>query len=419
MDHFIIHGGNPLQGTIEISGAKNAALPLMAAAILTDQPVTLHNLPNLQDINTMKQLLTHLGVEWSDGRTIRIHAHGIERPEAPYEIVKTMRASSLILGPLLARRGWARVSLPGGCAIGARPMDLHLKALEAMGAQVSIEDGNIVAQTNQLHGADVTFDIVTVTGTENVMMAATLAGGTTILRNAAREPEILDLANCLKRMGAKIEGAGTDQITIEGVPSLSSVDHTIIPDRIVAGTFMIAAAMTGGDLELTNVVPDHVAALTEKLRAAGATVTDQGNSLRVQGPRRLTSVDCTTAPYPAYATDLQAQWMAAMTTAEGTSTVTETIFENRFMHVAELKRIGANITVDDRKAVVRGVPQLHGAPVMATDLRASACLVLAGLAAEGKTTLQRVYHIDRGYEGIEKKLRSVGASIERIPNQKS
>ncbi len=413
MDHFLIHGGNPLIGTVQISGAKNAALPLLAAALLTDQPFVLHRVPHLNDLRTMLRLLSHIGVEWSDGATIRLHARGIERPEAPYDIVKTMRASSLILGPLLARSGRARVSLPGGCAIGARPLNLHLQALEAMGATITIENGYINATAQCLTGADITFETVTVTGTENVMMAATLARGTTILRNAACEPEIPDLAACLNRMGAKISGAGTPTITIEGVTSLAGGEHTIIPDRIETGTFMIAAAMTRGDVQITHCAPLHVAALTELLRTVGATVTATADSLHVCGPQRLRAVYCVTAPYPGFATDLQAQWMAAMTIADGTSVIEETVFENRFMHVPELQRLGAQIEVHGTTATIHGVPQLRGAPVMATDLRASASLVLAGLASEGTTEVQRVYHIDRGYERIEEKLRPLGARIIR------
>lgn len=416
MDALRITGGAPLAGTIPISGAKNAALPLLAASLLTDQPVVLHNLPALRDIATMTRLLTHLGVAWSDGRTIQLQATTIERPEAPYDIVKTMRASSLIMGPLLARCGRARVSLPGGCAIGARPLDLHLKALQAMGAEVAIDGGYIHLTARALHGTDFTFEKVTVTGTENVMMAATLARGTTVLRNAAREPEVADLADCLTIMGAVIQGAGTGEIAITGVPALRGAEHTIIPDRIETGTFMIAAAMTGGDITLQGAVPAHVEALTEKLREAGAVVTATDSTIRVQGPPRLRGVDCTTAPHPGFATDLQAQWMAAMCTADGPSVVTESVFENRFMHVAELRRLGADISVHGTTAVINSVPRLRGAPVMCTDLRASACLVLAGLGAEGTTELQRVYHIDRGYERIEEKLRGVGAQIERAKN---
>lgn len=414
MDRFIITGGTPLRGDVTVHGAKNAALPLLAATILTDQPVILRNTPKLHDIHTMCTLLEHMGGRWDQGDLLRVRCAAIERPEAPYEVVKTMRASSMVLGPLLARCGRARVSLPGGCAIGARPLGMHLQALEKMGARFTIDNGYIVGQAKQLHGADVAFDIVTVTGTENVMMAATLAQGTTILHNAAREPEIRDLATCLRSMGARIEGDGTSDIMITGVPALGGVEHTIIPDRIETGTFLIGAAMTGGDVQVHGTTPLHVEALTEKLRAAGAMirVTDQG--VRVTGPPRLTSADCTTAPYPGFATDLQAQFMAAMTTATGNSIIVETVFENRFMHVGELQRLGADITVNGNTAIVKGVKRLRGAPVMATDLRASASLVLAGLIADGTTEIQRVYHIDRGYERIEEKLRTLGAKIERL-----
>ncbi|MBI4238535.1 MAG: UDP-N-acetylglucosamine 1-carboxyvinyltransferase [Deltaproteobacteria bacterium] len=414
MDKFLITGGVPLHGEVRISGAKNAALPLMAAALLTDAEVTLHQLPAVHDIRTMERLLTHLGTTWQDGQTIRIRAEHLTEPSAPYEIVKTMRASSLVLGPLLARCGFARVSLPGGCAIGERPLDLHLKALTAMGANIEIAEGYIVARAKRLRGAEITFDKVTVTGTENLMMAATLAEGTTVLHHAAREPEIPALAACLTQMGAQIEGAGTERITIIGVSRLNGTTCTIIPDRIETGTFMIAAAMTAGDVRLQGAIPAHVGALITQLQAAGATVTEEPGALRVTASARLTGVDCTTSPFPEFATDLQAQWMAAMTTARGSSRIEETVFENRFMHVAELKRLGADITVEGTTAIVRHVEQLHAAPVMATDLRASACLVLAGLIADGTTEIQRVYHLDRGYEHFEAKLRNLGARIERV-----
>lgn len=414
MDKFLITGGAPLHGDVQISGAKNAALPLMAAALLTDAEVTLHQLPAVHDIRTMERLLTHLGTTWQDGQTLRIRAEHLTDPSAPYEIVKTMRASSLVLGPLLARCGFARVSLPGGCAIGARPLDLHLKALTAMGADIAITDGYIVARAKRLRGAAITFEKITVTGTENLMMAATLADGVTVLHNAAREPEIPALADCLTQMGARIEGAGTERITITGVARLQGTTCTIIPDRIETGTLMIAAAMTAGDVRLQGAIPAHVGALITLLQAAGATITEEPGAVRVRGPARLTGVDCTTSPYPAFATDLQAQWMAAMTTAQGTSRIEETVFENRFMHVAELQRLGADISVEGTTATVRHVERLRAAPVMATDLRASACLVLAGLIAEGTTEIQRVYHLDRGYERFEEKLRGLGARIERV-----
>ncbi|MBI4366830.1 MAG: UDP-N-acetylglucosamine 1-carboxyvinyltransferase [Deltaproteobacteria bacterium] len=415
MDRFRIEGGVPLHGTVTVGGAKNAALPLLAAMILTPQRCRLRGLPHLHDIVTMRRLLEHLGVHVAEdpdeGWTIR--AEAIARTEAPYEIVKTMRASSMILGPLLARAGRARVALPGGCAIGARPMDLHLKAFAAMGAVLRIEEGYIDAAAERLRGADITFDIVTVTGTENVMMAAALAEGRTILRNAAREPEVVALAECLTGMGARIAGAGTDVITIDGVEGLHGTDTTAIPDRIEAGTFLIAGAMTGGDVTVRHCPMAYLESLHAKLLAAGARVSVTDSAARVVGPARLGSADIITAPFPGFATDLQAQWMAAMTTADGASTIAETIFENRFMHVAELRRMGADITVEGHTAVVRPVPHLSGAPVMATDLRASASLVLAALAAKGTSEIQRVYHIDRGYERIEVKLAGLGARIIR------
>lgn len=412
MDKLLITGGTPLRGRVQVSGAKNAALPLLAATLLTDETVQLHHMPQLADIRTMIRLLEYIGVEHGADHDFR--ARGIERAEAPYDIVKTMRASSLILGPLLARAGQAHVSLPGGCAIGARPLNLHLDALQAMGAHITIDEGYVLALASRLRGAEIHFPSVTVTGTENIMMAATLAEGTTVLHRAAREPEIVDLATCLRAMGADIHGAGTDTITIRGVSRLHGAQHRIMPDRIEAGTFLIAAVMTGGDLEVQGCIAAHVGALLDKLEAVGASlaITDEG--IHIHGPQTLTSRDCTTEPFPGFATDLQAQWMAAMTLAQGTSRICETIFENRFMHVGELQRMGADITIEGHCAIVRGVAGLRGAPVMATDLRASACLVLAGLAAQGKTLVQRIYHLDRGYEGLEGKLRSLGASILRI-----
>lgn len=417
MDRFLIQGGIPLRGTVTVSGAKNAALPLLAATILTSKTCILHGVPHLHDIHTMLRVLTHLGVQRQspgDAGTVHLQAEAIGTPEAPYELVKTMRASSLILGPLVARTGRARVSLPGGCAIGARPMDQHLKALRAMGATIDIEEGYIVARADRLRGTEICFDMVTVTGTENIMMAATLAEGRTVLHNAACEPEIPALAAMLQQMGARIDGAGTPTITIDGVPSLHGAEQRIIADRIEAGTLLIAAAMTGGDVVIHNCPLHYLDALQSKLLAAGAQLESQHNQVRVIGPAQLRSVDIVTAPHPGFATDLQAQWMAAMTIADGASTINETIFENRFMHVAELRRMGADITVDGHTAVVKGVPKLSGAPLMATDLRASAGLVLAALTASGATEIQRVYHIDRGYEQIEKKLQGLGARIERI-----
>lgn len=420
MDKLIIHGGKKLRGSVRISGAKNAALPCLAATILADGTHTLENIPQVDDILTMSKLLRHIGIEISADRNTCVLKHsGDCNPIAPYEIVKTMRASSLVLGPMLARFGSARVSLPGGCAIGARPLNLHLKALEAMGADISIEDGYIQGRAKKLRGVAICFDNVTVTGTENIMMAATLARGTTVIENAAREPEIADLANYLTKMGARIDGAGTDKITIEGVDSLRAAKHAIIPDRIEAGTFACAAAITGGGLTIENCPANFVEALLMKLQAAGCAVkiSAEGSGFVVSAPAggcgRLSATDITTAPYPGFATDLQAQFMTCMTVADGTSVIAETIFENRFMHVQELNRLGADIKVDGRTAIVRGVGKLTGAPVMATDLRASASLVLAALAAEGTTEIQRIYHLDRGYEQIEKKLISLGAEIER------
>jgi UDP-N-acetylglucosamine 1-carboxyvinyltransferase len=414
MDSLIIEGGIPLHGDVEITGAKNAALPLMAAALLTPRTFTLRNLPPLQDIQTMKRLLTHTGAQWQDGRTISIAAEKITNAEAPYDLVKTMRASSLVLGPLLARTGFAHVSLPGGCAIGARPLNLHLKALEAMGAEISINEGYITAKVNQLKGASITFDTITVTGTENIMMAATLADGVTVLENAAQEPEVVALANCLTQMGAKIAGAGTSRITITGVAELNGVDYSLIPDRIEAGTYLMAGAITGGEVTVRNVPSQFLQATLDKLADAGCVITTANNNITLKAPKRLRAMDITTAPFPGFATDLQAQFMACMTVAEGTSIIRETIFENRFMHVAELGRMGADITVDGHAAHIKGAPHLSGAPVMATDLRASACLVLAGLSAHGSTEIQRIYHLDRGYEHVEEKLSRLGAKIRRV-----
>lgn len=414
MDSLIIEGGIPLHGDVEITGAKNAALPLMAAALLTARTFTLRNLPPLQDIQTMKRLLTHTGAQWHDGRTITIAAEKITNAEAPYDLVKTMRASSLVLGPLLARTGVAHVSLPGGCAIGARPLNLHLKALEAMGAEIAINEGYITAKANRLKGARITFDTITVTGTENIMMAATLADGVTVLENAAQEPEVSALAECLTRMGAKIDGAGTSRITITGVSELNGVDYTLIPDRIEAGTYLMAGAITGGEVTVRNVPPQFLQATLDKLTDAGCVITTTDHNITLKAPQRLHAMDMTTAPFPGFATDLQAQFMACMTVADGTSIIRETIFENRFMHVAELGRMGADITVDGHAAHIKGVPHLSGAPVMATDLRASACLVLAGLAAHGSTEIQRIYHLDRGYEHVEDKLCRLGAKIRRV-----
>lgn len=414
MDQFLITGGTPLRGEVQASGAKNAALPLLAATLLTDEPMRLTNIPAVNDIKTMWRLLEHMGAILEGEHDLTITVKNLTTPEAPYEIVKTMRASSMVLGPLLARTGLARVSLPGGCAIGARPLDLHLKAFQQMGAQIEINEGYITARAKNLRGADITFDKVTVTGTENVMMCAVLAQGTTILRNAAREPEVPTLAACLAQMGAQIDGAGTSTITITGVERLHGTTFTNIPDRIEVGTHMIAAAMTRGDVIIRGAVAAHVDALITHLQRAGVSVEEVPHGVRVYTTSPLKAVDCDTAPFPGFATDLQAQWMAAMTLARGTAKIHEAVFENRFMHVAELQRFGAKISVDGSIATVEGVDSLRGAPVMATDLRASACLVLAALAAEGETTIQRVYHLDRGYEHFERKLCGLGANIQRV-----
>ncbi len=417
MDKLLIEGGVPLSGEVFSSGAKNSALPALAACLLTAEPVTLHRIPRVRDIRTMEKLLEFTGarVEPADDGTVRVHAEELARPEAPYDVVKTMRASSLVLGPLVARTGRARVSLPGGCAIGARPINLHMSGLEQLGARISQSHGYVEAQApDGLRGAAVHFDRITVTGTEDLLMAAVLAKGETILSNAAREPEVADLAALLNKMGAQIEGAGTSTIRIRGVASLHGAEHTIIPDRIETGTFLIAGAITGGELVVKNCVPEHLSALIVKLRQVGVDVREEGvDCLRVKGGGRLRSADITTEEHPGFATDLQAQYVALMTQAEGISFITETIFENRFMHAQELVRMGANIRIDGRKAIVAGVTKLSGAQVIASDLRASASLVLAALVARGDTVIDRVYHIDRGYEKIERKLAALGAKIRR------
>ncbi len=416
MDKFVIKGGVALHGEIATSGAKNSALPVLAATLLTSEPVSLRRIPRVRDIRTMLKLIENIGarVEVS-GDTVRIEAGEIVSPEAPYELVKTMRASSLVLGPLVARAGRARVSLPGGCAIGARPVNLHLSGLEQLGARIHQVHGYIEAEApGGLRGAPIQFDRITVTGTEDLMMAAVLARGETVLENAAREPEVLDLAELLIQMGAKIEGAGSSTIRIQGVARLGAAAHTIISDRIEAGTFLVAGAMTGGDLTVTNCVPEHLGALIGKMRQAGIGIEQTGTGeLRVRGTRALRSVDMTTEEYPGFPTDLQAQYMALMTQAEGIAIVKENIFENRFMHAQELARMGANIRLEGRQAIVAGPRELSGAQVIASDLRASASLVLAALVARGETTIDRVYHIDRGYEKIEEKLAGVGAQIRR------
>jgi len=416
MDKIIIQGGNVLSGTIEASGAKNAALPLLAASILVDGPVTYHRIPHLKDISTMMTLLAWQGadVAYDDQYCLHVDTRPATKSEAPYELVKTMRASSLVLGPLLARFGEAKVSLPGGCAIGARPIDMHLKGLEAMGAEIEVEQGDIIARApNGLSGAHIVFDQVTVTGTENLMMAAVLAKGTTILDNAAREPEIVNLADSLRCLGAIIDGDGSNRITIEGVKRLESGEMTTIGDRIEAATYLAAGLITGGDVTVTQIDPSMLEAFLARVRESGALVETGDDWIRCKAEGRMKAVDIHTLPHPGFPTDLQAQFLALMTLADGTSVIRETIFENRFMHVQELARMGAKIRLDGNSAVVTGCEEISGAPVMATDLRASASLVLAGLAAEGETTISRVYHIDRGYERIEEKLSRLGARIER------
>ncbi len=417
MDKFKIQGGTPLSGEISISGAKNSALPSLAASLLTEENVILHRIPQVKDVTTMLSLLTYAGAGVSQqGGKVCVHAKSLDRPEAPYDVVKTMRASSLVLGPLVARTGRARVSMPGGCAIGARPINLHVSALEQLGATIEQTHGYVEAQApDGLRGGNIHFDRITVTGTEDVLMAAVLARGETVIRNAAREPEVKDLADLLTKMGAKIEGVGTSIIKVKGVERLHGAEHFIIPDRIEAGTFLLAGAMSRGELVLTDCVPEHIAALIYKMGQAGADVEEVGqNALRVRCDGRPKAVDVTTEEYPGFATDLQAQYMAWMTVAHGISFVTETIFENRFMHVLELARLGANIRIEGRQAIVAGEERLTGAQVIASDLRASASLVLAALFAQGETIIDRVYHMDRGYERIEEKLAAAGARIVRI-----
>ena len=416
MDKLLIEGGAPLSGEVSVSGAKNAALPVLTAALLTDEPLTITNVPHLRDVTTMLGLLGQMGVAVSldEKLGVELTAKNIAEPVAPYEMVKTMRASVLVLGPLVARLGEARVSLPGGCAIGLRPVDQHIKGLQAMGATISIEHGYMIARAKQLKGARLCMDLVTVTGTENIMMAATLASGTTVIENAAREPEVTDLANCLNAMGARVKGAGTDVITVEGVERLHGARYGVMPDRIETGTFLVAAAATGGSIRLTGARPDSLDAVLEKLRETGAHIETGADWIGLKTNGALNAVIVRTSPYPAFPTDMQAQFMALNSIARGTAIVTETIFENRFMHVQELKRLGADIEVEGNTAVVKGVGHLDGATVMATDLRASASLVLAGLIARGATTVDRVYHLDRGYERIEEKLSRLGARIRRV-----
>lgn len=419
MDKFVIRGGNPLLGTIRVSGAKNAALPAMAAALLTEDTVVLENIPQVRDIETTRRLLAAMGaeVELGYGRAhhrTTISCRDLRSPEASYELVKTMRASTLVLGPLVARCGRARVSLPGGCAIGARPIDLHIKGLERLGAKITQDHGYIEATAGSLKGAEIIFDKITVTGTEDLLMAATLAEGETVMQNCAREPEVEDLANLLNAMGARIEGAGTPTIRIKGVSKLHGAKHRIIPDRIEAATFIIAGALTTGDLNITGCEPKHLGALLQKLDEAGVRLKVNGEAIRVMGDNPPRPADITTEEYPGFPTDMQAQYMVLATQAEGTSVVTENIFENRFMHAQELVRMGANIKTEGRRAIVRGKTPLSAAAVLASDLRASASLVLAALVADGETIIDRVYHIDRGYEQIEEKLKAVGAEIRRM-----
>jgi UDP-N-acetylglucosamine 1-carboxyvinyltransferase len=414
MEKIIIKGEKRLKGEVEISGSKNAALPILTASILTQGWNTFSNVPALRDIETIKKLLKGIGIKIEEGESVKINADGLNNYEASYDLVKTMRASVLVLGPLLARLKRARVSLPGGCAIGARPINLHLNGLAKMGAKIELKHGYVEAKAKKLKGAPIFFEIPTVTGTENLMMAATLAEGVTTLENAAREPEVIELASVLKKMGANIKGEGTEIITIEGVKELKSTDHTIIPDRIEAGTFMTAAGITGGNIKIKNCNINLLDSVTRKLEEAGMEISYKDNGIIAKGNRPIRSVDIKTLPYPGFPTDMQAQMMAFMCFANGTSVISETIFENRFMHVSELRRIGADIRIEGHNAIVKGVPDLSGAPVMATDLRASACLILAGLAAKGKTEISRVYHIDRGYERIVEKLSKLGADIKRV-----
>ncbi len=418
MAKIIINGGHPLNGDVWISGAKNAVLPILAACLLADEPVSIGNVPHLHDVTTTMELLGQMGVQLVVDEKMRIHVdpRQADRYFAPYELVRTMRASILVLGPLVARFGEAEVSLPGGCAIGSRPVDLHIKGLEALGARVSVENGYIRARAARLKGAKISLDLVTVTGTENLMMAATLAEGTTVIENAAQEPEVVDLATCLNAMGARIDGAGTATLVIEGVPSLHGARYDVLPDRIETGTFLVAGAITGGHVTAKRARPRTLEAVLSKLEDAGAEITTGEDSIELDMKgRRPRAVDITTAPYPAFPTDMQAQFTALNCVAEGVGVITETVFENRFMHALELQRLGADIRLESNAAIVRGVPSMSGAPLMATDLRASASLVLAGLVAKGDTIVDRIYHIDRGYENIEEKLGGLGAQIRRLP----
>jgi UDP-N-acetylglucosamine 1-carboxyvinyltransferase len=418
MDKIIIRGGERLIGEVGVSGSKNATLPIFAASLLAEGVNLFHNVPNLKDVQTIVKVLKNLGVKvWGEGEIYRIDATEVSNHKAPYDLVKTMRASILVLGPLVARMRRATVSLPGGCAIGARPINLHLMGLEAMGAKIELRRGYIEAKADRLKGAEISFDIPTVTGTENLMMAATLAKGKTTLQNAAMEPEIVDLANVLTKMGAKINGAGTPLIEIEGVESLQAAEHSIIPDRIEAGTLMVAAGLTRGNIKILHCPLQQMETVASKLRESGMEIDSDGEGARVVGNRRIRSVDVKTQPYPGFPTDMQAQFMVLMSLAKGLSVISETIFENRFIHVSELRRMGANIRIQGDTAILQGVENLNGAQVMATDLRASASLILAGLAAEGVTEVSRVYHLDRGYEGLDKKLASLGADIKRVKEE--
>ena len=414
MDKLVISGGMRLRGEVAISGAKNAALPILCAALLTREPVTFTNVPALNDIDTLLRLLGQMGVSVSrEGDRVTLDASGLNHPVAPYEMVKTMRASILVLGPLVARAGEARVSLPGGCAIGARPVDQHIKGLQAMGAEVTVEHGYVHAVASRLKGARLFTDMVTVTGTENLMMAAVLADGETVIENAAREPEVVDLATCLAAMGAQISGAGTDVIRIRGVAALHGAEHRIMPDRIETGTYLCAAAATGGEVRLTRTSSHYLDSVIDKLMDAGCEIMAERDAIHLLAPERLTAVNIRTSPYPAFPTDMQAQFMALNAVASGTAVIRETIFENRFMHAVELQRLGADIRIDGNTAVVQGVERLQGASVMATDLRASASLVIGGLVAEGETVIERIYHLDRGYEQLESKLGALGAEVRR------
>ena len=415
MDRLLIEGGVALRGEATISGAKNAALPLLTAALLTREPVTFSNVPALNDVDTMLKLLAQMGVRVEhEGDSVTLDAAQLDNAVAPYELVKTMRASILVLGPLVARTGEAKVSLPGGCAIGARPVDQHIKGLQAMGAETAVEHGYVHAKCRRLRGAHLFTDVVTVTGTENLMMAACLADGETVIENAAREPEVVDLANCLLAMGARISGAGSDLIHVVGVDRLHGACYRIMPDRIETGTYLCAAAATGGDIRLNGTSPAYLEAVIDKLTDSGCRINIEPDAIHLVAPRRLTSVSIRTAPYPAFPTDMQAQFMALSSVADGTAVIRETIFENRFMHAVELIRLGADIKIDGNTAIVRGVDKLDGATVMATDLRASASLVIAGLAAQGETLVDRIYHLDRGYQALEQKLSSLGARVRRV-----